>query len=233
MKADPFAQLKLLDLQTRRLRTSTSSTHQLRTMPELAALATLAERRTDVAAAQGQAQTDGRGPRPRAAQGRRRRRAGEGPARAQPAAHRRRPGRRPQAADRRCSTSSRRSSKRISDLEDEELEVMERLEEAQAALGHAHRGARTRSRRKAPTLVQTRDEKTRRDRRRSRRRCRPSATTLAARPPGRPAGAVRQAARPARRCRRRRAAARPLRRLPAQRRRGRPGPDGRLRRATR
>ena len=57
LKADPFAQLKLLDLQD--VDSSLDQLdHQLKNMPEHAALVALSERTTDVSARLGQAQTE-------------------------------------------------------------------------------------------------------------------------------------------------------------------------------
>jgi predicted nucleic acid-binding Zn-ribbon protein len=156
VKADPFAQLKLLDLQKVDSHLDQLA-HQLRTMPELAALASLAERRTDVAAAHGQAQTavDDLGREQRKAdadveqvktrRSRNQERIDQG-----------------LVGDPKQLTAMQHEletlEKRISDLEDEELEVMERLEEAQSTLvaltedlnGIEKEGA---------ALIQTRDEK--------------------------------------------------------------------------
>lgn len=132
MKADPSAQLKLLDLQQVDAHLDQLA-HQLRTMPELASLAALAERRTDVAASQGQAQTsvedlareqrkadaDVEQVKTRRARNQERIDAGL-------------------VADPKQLTAMQHEietlDRRISDLEDEELEVMERLEEAQSTL---------------------------------------------------------------------------------------------------
>ena len=111
LKADPFAQLKLLDLQARRRAASTSSRTASNDLPEHAALAALAERRDRrLGRGTGQAQTEVERPRPRAAQGRRRRRAGEGPPRAQPASASTPAWSATPSSCRRCSTRSRRSS---------------------------------------------------------------------------------------------------------------------------
>lgn len=132
LKADPFAQLALLELQ------SVDSTldqlaHRLKSLPEQAALARLAERRTDVAAAEGRTRTEV-----------------EDLAREQRKADadveqvKARRARDQQRIDSGSTSDSKQLTalqhevltldKRISDLEDEELEVMERLEDAQRRL---------------------------------------------------------------------------------------------------
>lgn len=156
MKADPSAQLKLLDLQKVDSHLDQLA-HQLRTMPELAALTTLAERRTDVAASQGQAQTTV-----------------EDLARAQRKADadveqvKTRRTRNQERIDAGLVSDPKQLSamqhelqtldRRISDLEDEELEVMEQLEEAQAALVSLTEELNA-IEKEGAALTQTRDEK--------------------------------------------------------------------------
>ncbi len=132
LKADPFAQLTLLDVQ--RVDAALDQlAHRSRALPEQAALAALAERRTDVAARHGQAQTEvddlGREQRKadadveqvKARRQRNRERIDAGlvgdPKQLQAMQHE------VESLDR-----------RISDLEDEELAVMERLEDEQNRL---------------------------------------------------------------------------------------------------
>ncbi len=132
MKADPFAQLKLLDLQ---LVDSTLDqlAHRLRTLPANAALAALAERRTDVAAKHGQLQTE-------VTDLNRDQRKADADVEQVKARRTRNQDRldqglvgdpkQMQAMQHELATLERR----ISDLEDEELVVMERVEETQAKL---------------------------------------------------------------------------------------------------
>jgi predicted nucleic acid-binding Zn-ribbon protein len=133
LKADPFAQLKLLDLQHVDS-TLDQLTHQARTLPEHAALAALAERRTDVSDAHGrlttevsdlaraQRKADADVEQVRTRRSRNRDRIDGGlvsdPKQLQAMQH-----------------EIRSLDNRISDLEDEELEVMEQLEGAQSRLG--------------------------------------------------------------------------------------------------
>ncbi len=132
LKADPFAQRQLLDLQ------EVDSTidrleHRLKTLPEVAALADLAERRTDVSARHGKAQTavgdlareqrkadaDVEQVKARRARNAERIRAGlvGDPKQLQAMQH-----------------ETETLARRITDLEDAELEVMERLEQTQHEL---------------------------------------------------------------------------------------------------
>jgi predicted nucleic acid-binding Zn-ribbon protein len=132
LKADPFAQLKLLDLQQVDASLDQMA-HRLQTLPELATLAQLAERRTDLtdrygrlktetddlSRAQRKADADVEQVRDRRTRNRARIDGGliSDPKQLQAMQHE------VQTLDR-----------RISDLEDSELEVMERLEEAQSGL---------------------------------------------------------------------------------------------------
>ena len=156
MKADPFAQLKLLDLQHVDSHLDQLD-HQLRTMPELAALTTLSERRTDVSAAQGQAQTTVED------LAREQRKADADVE--QVKARRERNQQRIDAglvADPKQLTAMQHEletlERRISDLEDEELEVMERLEQAQASLVSLTEELNG-IEKEGSALLQTRDEK--------------------------------------------------------------------------
>lgn len=130
LKADPFAQLKLLDLQVVDSGLDRLD-HQLKNLPEHAALAALAERRTDVSSRLGQAETE-------VSDLEREQRKADADVE--------------QVKTRRIRNQERIDGglvgdpkqlqamqheigaldKRISDLEDEELAVMERLEAAQA-----------------------------------------------------------------------------------------------------
>ncbi len=139
LKADPFAQLKLLDLQQVDASLDQMA-HRLQTLPELAALAQLAERRTDLtdrlgrlktetddlSRAQRKADADVEQVRDRRTRNRARIDGGliSDPKQLQAMQHE------VQTLDR-----------RISDLEDSELEVMERLEEAQSGLQILGQGA--------------------------------------------------------------------------------------------
>jgi predicted nucleic acid-binding Zn-ribbon protein len=156
VKADPFAQLKLLDLQHVDSNLDQLS-HRLRTMPELAALAALAERRTDVSAAQGQAQTTVED------LAREQRKADADVE--QVKSRRERNQQRIDAGlvgDPKQLTAMQHEletlERRISDLEDEELEVMERLEEAQANLVSLTEELNA-IEKEGSTLTQARDEK--------------------------------------------------------------------------
>jgi predicted nucleic acid-binding Zn-ribbon protein len=132
LKADPFAQLKLLDLQQVDASLDQMA-HRLRTLPELAALAELAERSTEVSDRYGRLKTEvddlGRAQRKADAdveqvRDRRTRNQAriEGGLVSDP--------KQLQAMQHEIATLDRR----IGDLEDTELEVMERLEEATAEL---------------------------------------------------------------------------------------------------
>jgi predicted nucleic acid-binding Zn-ribbon protein len=134
LKADPFAQLKLLDLQ------EVDSTldqlrHRLQNLPENAALAALAERRTDVSTRHSQAtiEVDDLGREQRKADAdveqvkarrQRNRERIDGGLVSDP--------KQLQAMQHEIETLDRR----ISDLEDEDLAVMERLDDAQTRLAH-------------------------------------------------------------------------------------------------
>ncbi|MEJ7742046.1 MAG: hypothetical protein WKF73_05540 [Nocardioidaceae bacterium] len=138
LKADPFAQLKLFDLQVADS-TLDQLSHRLKSLPEHAALARLAERRTDVAEDEGRTRTDV-----------------EDLAREQRKADadveqvKSRRTRDRQRIDSGSISDAKQLTalqhevqtldKRISDLEDEELEVMERLEDAQRSAGQATAG---------------------------------------------------------------------------------------------
>jgi uncharacterized protein len=132
LKADPFAQLKLLDLQQVDASLDQMA-HRLRTLPEHARLASLSERRTDVADRYGRLKTEvddlGRAQRKADAdveqvrdRRTRNRERIDGGLVSDP--------KQLQAMQHEIQTLDRR----ISDLEDSELEVMERLEEAQSEL---------------------------------------------------------------------------------------------------
>ncbi len=177
LKADPFAQLKLLDVQELDAR-SDQLRHRLATLPEHADLAGRAG--------------PGAGPRqPRAST----------PA---PASRTSPPSRRRSTPTSR-SVKARRTrdrdrmdqglvtnpkdlermqqelvslERRISTLEDEEIEVMERLEEAQAELADFSQQAQA-AREKGAALLASRDEQDGRDRGRAGRRSRPSARPAA------------------------------------------------------
>jgi predicted nucleic acid-binding Zn-ribbon protein len=132
LKADPFAQLKLLDLQEVDS-TLDQLAHRLKNLPENATLAALAERRSDVSATHGQTQievddlareqrkADADVEQVKARRQRDRDRI-DGGLVSDP--------KQLQAMQHEVETLDRR----ISDLEDEELAVMERLEDAQARL---------------------------------------------------------------------------------------------------
>ena len=132
LKADPFAQLKLLDLQ--RVDSSLDQlTHRLATLPEHVALQRLGERRTDVADRRGRMQTEVED----LARAQRKADADVEQVRARRSRNRERidggvvsDPKQLQAMQHEVLALDRR----ISDLEDEELEVMERLEEAQTEL---------------------------------------------------------------------------------------------------
>jgi predicted nucleic acid-binding Zn-ribbon protein len=163
LKADPFAQLKLLDLQHVDASLDQMA-HRLRTLPELAALAQLAERSTEVGDRYGRLKTEvedlGRAQRKADADveqvrdRRTRNRARiDGGLVSDP--------KQLQAMQHEIATMDRR----IGDLEDSELEVMERLEEATAELNRlgaelasieAEAGALTRSRDEAVAEISTR-----------------------------------------------------------------------------
>ena len=83
LKADPAAQLALLDLQELDSRADLLR-HQRATLPELAEITTLATSRAELDGRRRDAQIVGRRPDRRAGQGRCRRRAGQGPAQARP-----------------------------------------------------------------------------------------------------------------------------------------------------
>jgi uncharacterized protein len=163
LKADPFAQLKLLDLQQVDASLDQMA-HRLRTLPELAALAQLAERSTEVGDRYGRLRTEvddlGRAQRKADAdveqvrERRTRNRARiDGGLVSDP--------KQLQAMQHEIATLDRR----IGDLEDSELEVMERLEDASAELGRlgeelarieAEAGELTRSRDEAVAEIGTR-----------------------------------------------------------------------------
>jgi uncharacterized protein len=132
LKADPFAQLKLLDLQQVDASLDQMA-HRLRTLPEHAQLASLSERRTETADRYGRLKTEvddlGRAQRKADAdvdqvrdRRTRNRQRIDGGMVSDP--------KQLQAMQHEIQTLDRR----ISDLEDSELEVMERLEEAQSEL---------------------------------------------------------------------------------------------------
>lgn len=132
MKAEATAQLRLLDLQAVDS-TLDQLAHRLRTLPEHAALAALAERRTDVAAAQGRAQTEVED----LAREQRKADADVEQVKARRVRNQERidagmvsDPKQLQALQHEIETLERR----ITDLEDNELEVMERLEEGQVTL---------------------------------------------------------------------------------------------------
>ena len=132
LKADPFAQLKLLDLQEVDSGLDQLA-HRLKTLPEHAALVELAERRADVAARHGRAQTEVED----LMRDQRKADADVEQVKARLARNRDRVDgglvgdpKQLQAMQHEIETLHRR----ISDLEDEELAVMERLEEAQIRL---------------------------------------------------------------------------------------------------
>jgi uncharacterized protein len=133
LKADPFAQLKLLDLQQVDASLDLMA-HRLQTLPELASLAELAERRTDVADRYGRLKTEAAD----LARAQRKADADVEQVRDRRTRNRARidgglisDPKQLQAMQHEVQTLDRR----ISDLEDSELEVMERLEEAQSGLG--------------------------------------------------------------------------------------------------
>ncbi|MEJ7707611.1 MAG: C4-type zinc ribbon domain-containing protein [Nocardioidaceae bacterium] len=132
LKADPFAQLKLLDLQAVDS-TLDQLSHRLKNLPEHAALTKLAERRTDVAALEGQTRTEVGD----LARDQRKADADVEQVKIRRARDRQRldsgvisDSKQLQAMQHEVVTLD----KRISALEDEELEVMERLEDAQNRL---------------------------------------------------------------------------------------------------
>jgi predicted nucleic acid-binding Zn-ribbon protein len=154
LKADPFAQLKLLDLQ--QVDASLDQmTHRLRTLPEHASLARLAERSTEAADRYGRLKTEvedlGRAQRKADAdvdqvrERRSRNRARiDGGLVSDP--------KQLQAMQHEIQTLDRR----ISDLEDSELEVMERLEQAQSELAELE-GELARIESEAGELTRSRD----------------------------------------------------------------------------
>ena len=167
MKADPFAQLRLLDLQALDSALDRLA-HRRRTLPELAEIARLdglvAARRDDARAGRDR----GRRPRPRAGRSSRRRSRRSAPAGpATRSGWRRARSRSPSS----CPTSSTRtppSRRRQGELEDRELEVMEKAEAVQAVARRARRRARRRTSRRAAAAEAGRGGRRRRDRRRGR-----------------------------------------------------------------
>ncbi len=130
LKADPFAQLKLLDLQTVDARLDFLD-HRLEGLPESLAYAELAERQTDVSATHGRARTEVED------LGREQRKADADVE--QVKARRQRNQDRVDAGQvsdpkqlQALQHENQTLARRISDLEDVELDVMERLEQAQS-----------------------------------------------------------------------------------------------------
>ena len=204
LKADPSAQLKLLDLQELDARAD-QLRHQRANLPELAEIAALQAEprraRRPGAATPGSSVDDLTAEQ---TQGRRRRRAGQDP-----------PHPRPDRMDQGLITNPKdlermqheleSLERRITTLEDDELEVMERLEDAQRDLDALTAQVAAADERLA--------ELRRRARRQEPRRSTPSCSQVAAERgrrrrghPRRPAGALRQAARAQGRRRRGRAA---------------------------
>ena len=151
LKADPAAQLRLLDLQALDARAD-QLRHQRRSLPELAEITALqASRDLELVDQRRDAQIVVDDLEVEQAQGRRRRRGRQDPAHPRPGPDGPRPGTNPKDLER-MQGELQSLQRRITCLEDEELEVMVRLEEAQGTLDDLtgqHRGGRRPPRRAA------------------------------------------------------------------------------------
>ena len=133
LKADPFAQLKLLDVQELDSRAD-QLRHQRASLPELAEIAELEQSARRPGRPGPRRPDPRRRPHRRAEEGRRRRRAGQGPPQARPRPDGPGADHQPQGPRADAARAGVRWSAGSPRLEDDELEVMERLEEAQKDL---------------------------------------------------------------------------------------------------
>ena len=192
LKADPFAQLKLLDVQELDSRID-QLRHQLASLPEHARDRRAAGRAHPPRRPVARRPDPGRRPRPRAAQGRTPTSSRSRPA-ASATSNRMDQGLITNPKDlERMGDELESLERRISSLEDVEIEVMEKLEEAQGDLDSHRRRARRRPTSSSPTRRTARDARPSRSTRASPRR--PPSVPPRPRAARRPAGALRQAPR--------------------------------------